>query len=529
MDYQPGDITIGLDRMEAYMKNLVGRVRGVELIWLLYTELLACKYGYSSEVVDASLQGAKEHPFSVYIHWQIIRSVPHYYARQEMVAELLKTISAAPKDKRYTGTSESASILTVRTLLCVLKNDGLYAVLEFLLPADSVHQIIDFHKQKSNTELSISIKSRPSYIHMTNHDLCYMWMCVVVFYVCHQLPIQTYNQHWRNELTPLGTIQMAGNPLIGIHWGSIKKFSLTAQQEIVVCTLLTSMLTYFAEQASTRPSAKRLMATVWRTLVDFLDHSNSYGHERLAQQLYELRGQGLFDNNINTVDYFYLDAFYEINLDMEMNAVPLWKRITQTLPENSRSRMTDDERLNSFIILSYHAGLYTLRHHKSSPSDSSRDPLTVACRFSEYLALLYEHRVGYRLRQLRFSKDNTRRLSKQLTSLVDLHTTALGMKTSTSKSQPPPDFCSPDFDCANLRKNPFAWINALAVTMLTCIVTKDITTLVEVLVEATSRNVTTALTANGQSLLNLVVIDYYTFLEICYNFPSTEFFFQTLA
>lgn len=101
--YNHGAVLENLDSaIEIILEGTVQHVN-VELLWIVYAELMIYRHGYSQATATAVQEALRHHPHSLEIFWQSIFSVPMYPSRSLLVKQLLKDISSLKSNPNSTG------------------------------------------------------------------------------------------------------------------------------------------------------------------------------------------------------------------------------------------------------------------------------------------------------------------------------------------------------------------------------------------------------------------------------------------
>jgi hypothetical protein len=101
--YDHGMVLDNLDSVIEILREGTARHTNVELLWIVYTELMIYRHGYSQATANAVQEALRHHPHSLEIFWQSIFSVPMYSSRSHLVKQLLKDISCSKSNPTATG------------------------------------------------------------------------------------------------------------------------------------------------------------------------------------------------------------------------------------------------------------------------------------------------------------------------------------------------------------------------------------------------------------------------------------------
>lgn len=344
---------------------------------------------------------------------------------------------------------------TTEVLLRTLRFDGLRGVLDQLL------QAADTSLEVSSRLITVAFRRRQS-LPITDHDLCFIWLCIITFYVFGRLPNDLNRTHWFERVTKQGHLIPSANPLFVVDW-SKSDAKVDKVQQTVVVTVLLEMLRYFCSRALNNVAKKPLLVAVWRNLVGLLEALDCYGR---PATLVLLRRNLETLWKIKTMQPELADMIFELEKkihgggdDNGMTMDSLCKPMPSSGPIMGRLPMD--------LFMAYKAAM---RIDPRKDMDQATLLLS-AWRLGRPLWHIYNHDTIARLERMKaMGRDSLRPAESHLapiTYLCGLYSSALGVTDSFEILQ------VPNFNIPEFREMPIAWINALFIHLIHFWQTKD--------------------------------------------------------
>ncbi|CAO3596596.1 unnamed protein product [Absidia cylindrospora] len=485
--YKNGQLLSGLDPMLNANWTAIKNHGNLEILWVTYTELMVYRHGYSDELASSVLNAQQHHPFSLDIYWQTIFAAQFYSSRSALVTEILKSISVSRSSPNFNGGHTSVSEKSTEVLLRTLKYNGIPGIIDQLLPRT------DVNLSDAGRLLSISLKSTPSYIYITDHDLCYLWLSVVVHYVYGQLQQDTNRRHWFDRITENGEMAPSTNTLFLIDWSEIRTHLLTGEEQTVVVTMLLEMLSHFCEKARSNGAKKPLLIAVWRNLVGCLEILRCYG---APGTLMLLKRNMQATWKIKALQPEMADMAFElekkISKQQQVDIDPLVNKVL-------KSAGAPMKQLPIELFLAYRSAMGL----EPKSGNGNGKLLVAAWRLGRPLWQIYNYPTLSKLDNMKaiVLKGNagvTPDLALvQINYLCGLYSSALGVADSFEMLQ------TQKFKINEFRKMPLAWINALMVHLIHFWLTLDPFLLQSFLKEVSSPGVLNSITVNDGRFLFL--------------------------
>ncbi|ORZ12695.1 hypothetical protein BCR42DRAFT_419780 [Absidia repens] len=486
--YKNGQVLPGLDSMLNANWTAIKNHGNLELLWVTYTELMVYRYGYSDELASAVLNAQQHHPFCLDIYWQTIFAAQFYTSRSALITEILKSISASRSSPNFNGEPTSVSEKSTEVLLRTLKYNGISGIIDQLLPTANVNL------SDAGRLLSISLKRTPSYIYITDHDLCYLWMSVVVYYVYGQLQQDTNRRHWFDRITETGELAPSTNALFLIDWSEIRTHLLSSEEQTVVVTILLEMLSYFCEKAQSNGAKKPLLIAVWRNLVGCLEILKCYGAPGTLMLL-KRNMQATWKIKALQPEMADMTFVLEKKISKNHQQVDIDPLVNKVL----KSAGAPMKQLPTELFLAYRSAIGL----EPKSSNGNRNLLVTAWRLGRPLWQIYNYATLSKLDNMKaIVMNRTAGVSPdlalvQINYLCGLYSSALGVADSFEMLQ------AQKFKINEFRKMPLAWVNALMVHLIHFWLTLDPFLLQSFLKEVSSPGVLNSITVDDGRFLFL--------------------------